>query len=278
VTLEILDRQGQLVRRFSSTDQPPVSDAELKKQLIPPYWVRPFRSLPTDAGMHRWVWDLHFAPPTSIRHDYPIAAVPHDTPLFPLGPSAMPGQYTVRLTVNGKSYTEPVTLKMDPRVKTSTVSLEKKFQSETRLAAILSQSSEAFLQAGSLRNEMQKLSERSNAATKAPLETLQKKLSSFLGAPGGFLAPPSDEVTLSRVNGQANTLYAQIWPVDAEPTFAQLEALKIIERDHADAMKRWNEFKASDLPALNRQLREAGLSEIHLQPAQPSEAPQTDEE
>jgi hypothetical protein len=57
-----------------------------------------------------------------------------------------------------------------------------------------------------------------------------------------------------------------------------MDALTIIERDHADAMKRWNEFKSSDLPALNRQLREAGLSEIHLQPAQSSADPQTDEE
>src|SRR5258706_2474985 len=108
---------------------------------MPLYWVRPFRSLPTDAGMHRWVWDLHYPPPTSIRHEYPIAAVPHDTPRFPLGPTAMAGQYTVRLTVNGKSHTAPMTLKMDPRVKTSTASLENKFQAETRLAAIVSQSS-----------------------------------------------------------------------------------------------------------------------------------------
>jgi hypothetical protein len=167
---------------------------------------------------------------------------------------------------------------MDPRVKTSTVSLEKKFQAEIRLATIVSQSSEAILQGGSVRGQMQKLSERSNAATKDALETLQKKVSSVLGVSGGFSTPPSDEVTLARVNGQASTVYAQLWPVDSEPTFAQTEVLKIIERDHADVMKRWNEFKTSDLPALNRQLREAGLSEINLQSSLSSEDPQTDEE
>src|SRR5260370_6182660 len=151
VTLEILDAQGQLVRRFSSADQPPVSDAELKKQLIPPYWVRPFRSLPTDAGMHRWVWDLHYPPPTSIRHEYPIAAVPHDTPRSPLGPSAVPGQYSVRLTVNGKSQTALLTLKLDPRVKTSTASQDKKFQPQTHLPPIQSQTSKPILHARSIR-------------------------------------------------------------------------------------------------------------------------------
>src|ERR1700730_8435972 len=105
---------------------------------------------------------------------------------------------------------------MDPRVKTSTVSLEKKFQAETRLAAIVSQSSEAILQAGSIRSQMQKLSERSSPPAKDALENSQRKLSAVLGASGAFFAPPSDEVTLSRVNGQASSLYAQLWQVDAE--------------------------------------------------------------
>jgi hypothetical protein len=57
-----------------------------------------------------------------------------------------------------------------------------------------------------------------------------------------------------------------------------MEALKIIDSDHADVMKRWNEFKTSELPALNRQLRGAGLSEINLQSNPSSEYPQADEE
>jgi hypothetical protein len=278
VTVEILDAQRQHVRRFSSADLPPVSDAERKKQLIPPYWVRPFHSLPTEGGMHRWVWDLHYTAPNSLRHEYPIAAVPQDTPRSPLGPSALPGQYTVRLTVDGKSYTAPVVVKMDPRVKTSAVSLEKKFQAETRLAAIVGQSSESILEGGSVRSQMQKLSERSKATTKNALEAFQKKLSGVLGATSGFFAPPSDEVTLTRLNGQASTLYAQVWPVDSEPTLSQMEALTIIERDHTEVMKRWNEFKTSDLPELNRQLRDGGLSEINPQSNLSSEDPQTDEE
>ncbi len=134
VTLEILDAHGQLVRKFSSADKPDVTEAELKKQLIPLYWLRPFRSLSADAGMHRWVWDLHYPAPDSTRHDYPISAIPGDTPRYPLGPTALPGSYTARLTANGKSYTANFTVKMDPRVKTSAAGLDRKFQLETRLA------------------------------------------------------------------------------------------------------------------------------------------------
>src|SRR5207248_2204852 len=59
VTLEILDPAGNLVRRYSSTDKiaPPKDEGQ-----IPWYWIRPQRSLPGDAGMHRFVWDLHYTP------------------------------------------------------------------------------------------------------------------------------------------------------------------------------------------------------------------------
>src|SRR5208337_4354789 len=146
VTLEILDAQGKLVRRFSSTDQRGPTQEELQKQLIPLYWVRKRGRLPTDAGMHRWVWGLHYPAPTSVRHDFPSAAIPHDTPRYPLGPTVLPGNYTVRLTVDGKTFTAPLTVKMDPRIKTSPAALEKKFAVETRLASLLSESSLALLQ------------------------------------------------------------------------------------------------------------------------------------
>jgi hypothetical protein len=107
VTLEILDDHGQRVRKFSSSDQPDVTEAALKKQLIPLYWLRPFRALAAGAGMHRWIWDLHYPAPDAVRHEYPIAAIPGDTPRIPLGPTALPGRYTARLSANGKSYTAP---------------------------------------------------------------------------------------------------------------------------------------------------------------------------
>ncbi len=268
VKLDILDVQGHMVRRFSSADKPDVSEEELQKQLIPLYWVRPFRQLPVGAGMHRWVWGLHYPAPTTTRHEYPISAIPHDTPRFPRGPSALPGIYTVRLTVDGKELSAPLTVKMDPRVKVSREGLDKKFQAETRLASLVTECSEAIFQATSLRDQLEKLDARPNAAsmpkaTKDPVEAFHGKLAVLLGAPGG-LPPASDEATLSRVNNQASGLYGQVWQVDAEPTASQQEALAVVERDSAEVLKRWNDLKNSDLPALNRLLRESNIPEIRI--------------
>jgi len=278
VTLEILDAHSQLVRKFSSDDKPPVTESDLKKQLIPLYWLRPFRSLPSDAGMHRWVWDLHYPAPDSVRHDYPIAAIPGDTPRYPLGPNALPGTYTARLTANGKSYTAPFTVKMDPRIRISPAGLEKKFKFEMHLASLLSQTSNAVLQAGSIREPLQKLADQASGKTRDSISAFQNKLAEVAGTQTAPAAPAPDAVTLTRTNGQAAVLYGQVWQADAEPTASQSDAVAAIDRDVSDGMKRWNELKISDLAALNRTLREANLPEVKIEPDPHREENMTDEE
>jgi photosystem II stability/assembly factor-like uncharacterized protein len=278
VTLEILDAHGQLVRKFSSADKPEATEAELKKQLIPLYWLRPFRSLSTEAGMHRWVWDLHYPAPVSTRHDYPISAIPGDTPRYPLGPTALPGSYTARLTANGKSYTANFIVKMDPRVKITATGLDQKFHLETRLASLLSQTSKAVMQAGSIREPLQKLSEQATGATKDSVQAFQKKLTGVLGAPSGFFAAPSAEATLARANGQVTVLYGQVWQADAEPTTAQSEAVTTTEHDVSDVMKRWDAIKTADIPALNHALHDAKLPEVQIESDPHREEAATDEE
>jgi photosystem II stability/assembly factor-like uncharacterized protein len=262
VTLEILDAKAQVIRRFSNTDRPDVTEEELQKQLIPLYWIRPQQHLSTDAGMHRWVWHLHATPPTSTRHEYPIAAVPHDTPRLPQGPTVLPGTYTVRLTVDGKSSTAPLAVKMDPRVKTSAAGLQKKFETETRLAALVNDTSRAMLEAGSIREQIEKLNPETAAGSKEAIETVKKKLEALQGEAGGPFAPPAPEVTLSRASGEAGTLYQQVWQANSEPTAAQLTAAASAERDASEVMKRWKEFESTEMYALNGSLRQAHVPEI----------------
>jgi photosystem II stability/assembly factor-like uncharacterized protein len=123
VVLEVLDPVGRLVRRFRSDDEPEVP---LEGRNIPDLWIRPPQVLSAEPGMHRFVWDLHHPAPTVPKESqqYPIAAVAGNTPRAPQGPWALPGAYTVRLTAAGKSLTQTLTVKMDPRVKASTADLQ----------------------------------------------------------------------------------------------------------------------------------------------------------
>jgi hypothetical protein len=124
VTLEILDANGALVRRYSSNDpaRPPQDTGN-----VPWYWIRPFRPLPLKAGHHRVTWDLRYPPLPQARPSFPIAAVPFDTPPSPTSPYVMPGAYTVRLTVDGKTSTQPLVVEMDPRVKATREELAQQF-------------------------------------------------------------------------------------------------------------------------------------------------------
>jgi hypothetical protein len=265
VKLEILDAQSKVVRRYASTDKPDLTDEELARQLIPPYWVRRPKILQAAAGMHRWVWDLHYTTPLSTRYDYPIAAIPGDTPRLPQGPSALPGQYTVRLTVGGQSFSEPLTVKMDPRVKASHEGLVQMFQLQARLASLMTESTEDVLQARSAHEQMQKLAGQASGTVGDAISALDKQVAALLGGGGGFFAPASPKPTLSRANGEAATLYAEVGRADATPTAAQMSAAAETEKSFAEMSKQWKQLMSSDLPALNKQLRGGNLPEIKLE-------------
>jgi photosystem II stability/assembly factor-like uncharacterized protein len=265
VKLEILDAQGKVVRKYASTDKPEPTEEEIAKQLIPPYWSRMSKALSTAAGMHRFVWDLHYARPLSTRYDYPIAAVPGDTPRLPFGPSALPGTYSVRLTVNGHSLTAPLTVKMDPRVKTPREGLAQLFQLQARLAHMMTESSEGVLEARSAHDQLQKLAGQASGAVADAISALDKKVAAVAGGGGGFFAPPSPRPTIGRVSGDVAALYGELDRADATPTVAQVSATAETEKAFAVVSKQWKDLKATDIPALNRQLHDANLPEIKLE-------------
>jgi photosystem II stability/assembly factor-like uncharacterized protein len=275
VTLEILDSAGKVVRKYASTDQPEMTQEQLAKQLIPLYWVKPHQTLSTSAGMHRWVWDLHYTAPVSTRHEYPIAAVPHRTPRVPLGPDALPGQYTVRLTVDGQTSTAPLTIKMDPRVKTPWAGLQQQFQLETKLAAMLTNSSQAVMEAKSIRDQVKKLAAQASGPAAEALKNLDKQTSALLEKPessGGTQA-----TDLTTVNGNISTLYGAIGQADVAPTGAQTTAVAAAERDLTTIMKQWDGVR-NELTRVNQQLKAGNLPEVNPETQPTTDADQVDEE
>jgi photosystem II stability/assembly factor-like uncharacterized protein len=115
VTLEVLDAESKVVAHFSSEDKAPPINPELN---VPTYWLRPFQALAPTAGMHRFVWNLHGSPASSGRGgrggEPAMGAIYMDTPVGE-GPWMPAGNYTIRLTVNGQTYTQSLAVKPDPR-------------------------------------------------------------------------------------------------------------------------------------------------------------------
>jgi photosystem II stability/assembly factor-like uncharacterized protein len=146
VTLEIYDRAGKLVCKFASNDQPAKPDREVP---FPDYWLLPHTALSKEAGMHRWVWNLRYASPPVLQHNYGMAAVAgHNTPVLPGGPLIMPGVYEIRLTVAGRTYRQPLIVKMDPRVKTPIPDLAKQHDLGLKIWQALQDNWQALQRAG----------------------------------------------------------------------------------------------------------------------------------
>jgi hypothetical protein len=112
LTIEILNGAGAAIRRFSSADPPPAIDPNTLA--VNAVWQRVQEPPSAGAGMHRFVWDLRPEPPAGGRgrggRGGGGGGGGRGGP-----PPVAPGNFSVRLTVNGQSYTQPLTVKPDPR-------------------------------------------------------------------------------------------------------------------------------------------------------------------
>ena len=114
VTIEILNAGGSVIRRYSSSDPPPVVDVNTLAVNLA--WSRLPEPLSAAAGMHRWVWDFRPDAPAGGRGRGGRGAGGGGGGRGGPPPVAT-GAYSVRLTANGKTLTQPLTLKPDPRDK-----------------------------------------------------------------------------------------------------------------------------------------------------------------
>jgi photosystem II stability/assembly factor-like uncharacterized protein len=192
ISLEIRDAAGALVRRYASDDKP---EPLVEPLVVTADWARPALVLPKTPGLHRWVWDLRYAAPPVTSHEYPISAIPRRTPPEPEGPLALPGAYTVALTVDGTTLTRKLTVGMDPRVKATAADLAAQHAAARRLAEDLARLDDARKKgaaaekAGSLEGRLIRLYGMVQESDDAPTPQLEeavgrseKDLAAFLEA------------------------------------------------------------------------------------------------
>ncbi len=261
VQLEIFDAKGNLVRRFSSDDE--LHKTNPKDVQYPIYWVHDPQPLRAGGGMHRFVWDLRYPLPNALRAGGD----------GPSGPLAVPGSYTVKLTASGKTVSQPLTIKMDPRIQTSQVDLVKEFELASKVAVSLDEVSRAVRQSKDLLKEVtdrEKEASGDNAVHRS-LEEFAKTLE----APGetaggdfglfGLALPQEHDIPLPRVASALTKLLGIVDGADAAPTSDMtVAAEKWIAAAHA-AMARFGEIQTSGLARINETLRSANLKPLTIE-------------
>jgi photosystem II stability/assembly factor-like uncharacterized protein len=275
VTIEILDSNGTLVRRVSSTDPAPFTQEQIDRELIPAYWIRMIQPPATGAGMHRWVWDLRHAAPRSVQRGFPISAVPGDTPVEPAGPLASPGNYRVRLRIGSHQWEAPLIVAADPRVKITPADFAAQASLARRLAAALDGSTGAMLEARSIRAQLKDLAAHAGADLAGRIRSLDVRVAALLESGEERAAPHRG---LERLNGDIATLYTQVTDVDAAPTTVQaaetaraLEEWRVFEPG-------WQRLRGDDVAALNRDLGKARLPRLRADLEPPRDLDLADED
>jgi photosystem II stability/assembly factor-like uncharacterized protein len=275
VSIEILDSNGALVRRVSSTDPAPFTQEQIDRELIPAYWIRITQPPATSAGMHRWVWDLHYAAPRSVQRGFPISAVPGDTPEEPAGPLANPGNYRVRLRIGSHQWESPLVVAADPRIKIAAADFAAQAALAQRLAAALDGSTGALLEARSIRTQLKELTAHAGADLAGRIRSLDVHVAALLESGEESAAPHRG---LERLNGDVATLYAQVTDVDAAPTTVQAAETDLALKEWRGLEAGWRRLRDDEVVALNRDLGKARLLRLRADLEPPRDLDLADEE
>ncbi len=259
VALEFLDASGKVVRRYSNEEK--------KEAETPPEWpdqTPPVEKIPAEVGVNRFAWDLRLQGPT------PLAGEP-GAEFRNRGPMVPPGAYQVRLTAEGKSYTEPLELKVDPRVKVSSDDLEKQSELGRKIVAQVSEIHEAVATIREVRTQTRGLQKRFGddshyAALVSATKDFDKK-SLDLESQLLQVNSKSSESNLNYpvlIDERLHSLLCSVESADAAPTKQQYEVFDDLEKEAQPLLAQYRELMSKDLPALNEMVNKQNIPALYV--------------
>ena len=254
--LEILDSTGAVVRRYANTD---TAMALMDIGNVPAYWIRPTQTLKAVPGtMERFVWDLRWTSPAALQTAYPIAAIYRNTAREPRGPAVQPGRYTVRLTYGSEVLTQPMVVRMDPRVKTPPAQLAQQLALSLQLARGMTSTYEAANSARDLRARIRTARERTTGGLAASLDSLDARVALIHTTGVSLDASSAATTSLTRLHGDLAQLYTIVQGADVAPATQVVAAIAEREALRQPLLTRWMQLRAAAME-VDRHVRAAGL-------------------
>ena len=263
ITLDVLDARGALVRHMSSVAAPQVKEAA--RAPMAPYWIAPPEALPAERGTNRTHWDLRVDAPPALIHDFEINASPWRTPPSPESPLAPPGTYTLKLSVDGKTYQTSLVVVNDPRSRASAKDLAVQFEFERQIMATMAVAREAFQQAWAMSAALDsiRVADTTSAAAKS-LAAFRARVDSLEGDPDEERSYFSAEPDPPPANFHGlNEWLAQVLIVESYGDFAPTESIRAgygaACTTLAASLAKWQALNAKDVPALAAELERVGM-------------------
>ena len=251
VKLEIVDSKRNLMRQFSSEN---LTEPKRPSAPIAERWFPKPQLLETSPGMHRFVWNLAWGGSESVDEESEYGA--------PRGPRAVPGTYEVRLTVDGKTSTQPLTITMDPRSSATPAELEEQLKLGREIYGDALRSRRMLADINSVQKQLSELEPKVKgnpqlgASIAEAITSIKKIMSGNKG-----------KSPITGLQEASTGLASDLRVVESGDRAVPAQALELYQ-DADTALKTavdgWNAFKTVQLPRINQQLQQANLSPIAI--------------
>jgi len=250
---------------------------------------------PGQAGINRVSWDLRYKGPQEIKLRTTPTADPDiwREPRFrgmkfrPIthwgiygvpGPMVVPGKYTVRLTVDGKSYTQPIDVLRDPHASGTDAEIAASVKLQLQIRADVTRVSEMVNNIEWMRKQLDDVtamlrSDKNNPELLKAVEETDNKLQHVEYEMVSKALTNSDDKYYSeayKIYYNLIWLNAEIGPgagdvaggTDFGPTDTEVGLLKSLESDLASATADYQTLMTKDIPAFNRVMLQHGITPL----------------
>ena len=258
IKLEILDAKGKVIRKYSS---------KKKKSAAPPqfsFFGGGRATLPAKAGLNRFEWDLRYEPPSVVPGAVSWGG-------RPVGPFAVPGEYQVRLTVAGKSYTAPLKLEEDPRIQVSAADLQKQFDFSMQIRDRVTQAHDAVNQIREIHGELTALEKRlvTSDKTKATGDAAKDLDKKFTDVEDALIQvkSKSGEDSLNfpiMIADQMMALNSTVESADNAPTQSSQKVFDLLSQQMDEQLAKFRQLKDKDLADFNKRIRSEDVPAISV--------------
>jgi len=263
ITLEILDAQGKVVRKYTSKEPPRrrrPAEAEVEEEGPPQVVPR----VPVKEGLNRFTWDLRYEAPANVPGLAQWGGRPR-------GPMAIPGTYQARLSVAGKQYTAPIELKPDPRLKVASADYAKQFELSSNIARRINEANRAVNQMRDLLEQMKDLRERYQENPQA------REVLAAADALSKKITPVEEEIVQTkskasedplnfpiRANNKLLLLMGTVDSADGAPTQQSIAVFDLLSKQLDASLAKWKQIEESDVAAFNATVQKANLPALSV--------------
>jgi len=269
VQIEVLDEHGAVIRKLKATGK---------------------------LGVNRTAWDLRYEAPHVIALRTAAPDNPHiwEEPRFrgkdsrpvthwgiegaQVGPIVAPGKYTLRLTVNGQTFTQPLTILKDPHAPGTDADIDASVKTLLRIRDDITHTSDMVNRIEWMRKQLEDVNamladQRSKTDLRKSVQQMDQKMQSVEFKLLAREQANSDDkyytdaykvyLNLIWLNGEVGTGAGDVaGGADFAPTPASLEVLQNIEKSLSEATADYQNLMTQQLPAFDRTLAQQGITPL----------------